>query len=338
MRAYRYAPEGKAYRLDLHDEARREPGPGEVVVRVHATSLNYRDLIALRNMAGRDVAGKIPLSDGAGEVVAVGPGVTRVQPGDRVAAIFFQKWLSGRFDLAYHQSDLGGTIDGMLAEEVVLSADGVVRLPQHLSYEEAACLPCAGVTAWYAMTTRGNFQSGESLLVLGTGGVSIFALQFGVALGGRVIVTSSSDAKLAKARELGATHTINYKTTPDWHQEVWQLTEKRGVDHVIEVGGPGTLEKSLQSVAAGGHIALIGVLTGFGPPQTSLFPLLARNARISGIYVGARSDFEALNTFLEEKQIRPVVDRVFAFEEAAQAFDYLESGQHFGKVVIRVAS
>jgi NADPH:quinone reductase-like Zn-dependent oxidoreductase len=335
MKAYQLKADGTAYRLELVERPAAAPGSGEVQVRVRATSLNYRDLVNLKNLAGRKVEGITPVSDGAGEVTAVGAGVSRFKPGDRVAASFFQKWLGGRFDLSFHQSDLGGALHGMLAEEVVLHEDGLVRIPDHLSFEEAACLPCAGVTAWYSLVTRGRFQKGDAVLTLGTGGVSIFALQFAVALGGSVIITSSSDEKLARARVLGAAHTINYKTTPDWEKEVWKLTNKRGVDHVIEVGGPGTLGKSMNSVAAGGHIALIGVLTGFGAPQASLFPLLARNVTLNGIYVGSRADFETMNAFLTEKQIHPVIDRVFGFAEAAEAYRYLDSGSHFGKVVIR---
>lgn len=335
MRKYTYTPEGDAYALKLVESAAPSPGPGQVRVGVRASSLNYRDLITLRNMAGRKVAGVVPLSDGAGEVLEVGPGVTRWRPGDRVAASFFQSWVGGRFELSHHKHDLGGSLDGLLTEEAVFSEEGLVRLPDHLSFEEGATLPCAGLTAWYAMTTRGGFRAGESLLALGTGGVSVFALQFAVALGGTAIVTSSSDAKLERAKALGATHVINYRTTPDWDKEVWRLTDGKGVDHVIEVGGPGTLEKSMNSVGGGGHIALIGVLTGFGAPQAGLFPLLARNTRVSGIYVGSRTDFEAMNAFLAEKELHPVIDRVFPFEEAKEAFATLESGDHFGKVVIR---
>ncbi len=335
MQRYEYKSDGGAFRLDLVERAMPTPGPGQVRVRVRVTSLNYRDLITLRKLAGREVAGIVPLSDGAGEVAAVGEGVGRWKVGDRVAGCFFQGWASGPFDLAYHKTDLGGSVDGMLAEEVVLAEGGLVRIPDHLSFEEAACLPCAGLTAWYAMTTRGGFKQGDTLLALGTGGVSIFALQFALALGGTAIVTSSSDEKLERARALGAAHTINYRTNPEWGREVWRLTGKRGVDHVMEVGGPGTLEQSLNSVAAGGHVAMIGVLTGFGAPQTSLFPLVSRNARMSGIYVGPREDFEVMNEFLSRTGIRPVIDRVFPFEEAAPAFDYLEGGNHLGKVVIK---
>ena len=335
MRRYEYIADGDHFGLKTVEVSDLTPGDGQVVVKVHATSLNYRDLIALKNLAGRAVSGVVPLSDGAGEVAAVGAGVSRWKVGDRVAGCFFQGWKTGRFDLAYHKTDLGGSVDGMLAEQVVLGEDGLVRIPDFLSFEEAACLPCAGLTAWYAMTTRGGFQPGDSLLALGTGGVSVFALQFAVALGGTVIITSSSDAKLERAKELGASHTINYRSTPDWSKEVFRLTGKRGVDHVIEVGGPGTLDQSMNSVAGGGHIALIGVLTGFGAPQASLFPLVARNVRLNGIYVGPRDVFETMNAFITEKSIRPVIDRVFAFGDAAEAFAHLESGSHFGKVVIR---
>lgn len=336
MRTYRYTPSGDAYGLTLSDEASLSVLPaGMVRVRVRACSLNYRDLITLKKQGGRDVTGRIPLSDGAGEVLETGEGVTRCKPGDRVAGCFFQNWISGRFEMNSHKHDLGGQLDGMLAEEVVLPEAGIVKTPEHLSDEEASCLPCAGLTAWYALTVRGGLRPGDKVLVLGTGGVSIFALQFATALGAVVVATSSSDAKLVRARDLGAAHTINYKTTPDWDEEVWKVTEKRGVDHVVEVGGPGTLEKSMNSLAAGGRIAMIGVLTGFGAPQASLFPLVARNASLEGIYVGPRDAFETMNHFLSERRIFPVVDKVFPFSQAAEAFSYMESGSHFGKIVIR---
>lgn len=333
-RLWQLQPEGPAYRLAQTTRPRPTPGPGQVLVRVRAVSLNYRDLINLRKTAGREVGGRIPTSDGAGEIVAVGPDVAAWKPGDRVAGCFFQTWIGGPFELRHHHADLGGTVDGLLAEHALLSADGIVRVPDFLSFREAATLPCAGVTAWAALVDRGNLQAGQTVLALGTGGVSIFALQIATALGAKVIVTSSSDEKLQRARELGAWQTVNYRTTPDWDKEVWKLTGKRGVDHVVEVGGPGTLEKSMQSVAAGGQIALIGVLTGFGPPTASLFPLLARNVRLDGIYVGSREHFEAFNRFLIEKQVHPVIDRVFPFDDAVAAYDHLASGQHFGKVVI----
>ncbi len=335
MSAYEFVTAGSEFRIDRVSRPIPIPAAGRVIVRVRASSLNYRDLIHLRNKAGRSVAGRIPLSDGAGEVVAIGPDVARVKVGDRVAGCFFQTWISGRFEMSHHQAALGGTADGMLTEYADLSAEGVVPIPSHLSFEEAACLPCAGVTAWVALTTRGGMQSGDRVLTLGTGGVSTFAMQFATALGGSVIATSSSDEKLARARALGAAEVINYRTTPDWDKALGQLTSKRGVEHVVEVGGPGTFEKSMNCVAAGGHIALIGVLTGFGAFSGSLFPLVARNATVSGIYVGSRSDFEVMNRFVEERQLRPIIGRVYSFAEAARAFEYLESGAHFGKVVVR---
>ena len=338
MKAYTLEPDGTAYRLSLDDRPMPEPGPGQVRVKVHAASLNYRDLIALQNKAGRKVGGRVPVSDGAGVISAVGPDVSGWTVGDRVAGCFFQTWESGRFDLAHHKSDLGGNVDGMLAEEVLLRAGGVVKIPDYLSFEEAACLPCAAVTAWYSLVTRGRIKAGDTVLTLGTGGVSVFAIQFAIALGAKVISTSSSDEKLDRARALGASEVINYKTHPAWSEEVWRLTGSRGVDHVVEVGGPKTLGQSLLSVAAGGHVALIGVLTGFGPPSDSLFPAVARNVAINGIYVGSRADFEAMNEFLNRTKIRPVIDRVFEFGDAPAAFEHLASARHFGKVVVRVGA
>lgn len=335
-RIWRLEPHAAAYRLEQSTRDTPTPRAGEVLVRIRAVSLNYRDLVNCRNLAGRDVAGRIPTSDGAGEVVALGPGVSDWQIGDRVAGCFFATWTDGPFEMRHHRHDHGGTIDGMLADHVLLSADALVRIPARYSFAEAATLPCAAVTAWTALFARGRVQPDATVLVLGTGGVSVFALQLATAAGARVIVTSSSDEKLEKARQLGAWQTVNYRTHPDWEAIVWQLTEKRGVDHVVEVGGPGTLEKSLAAVAAGGQIALIGVLTGFGAPNTSLFPLVAKNARLDGIYVGSRDDFRNLVQFLEQHPITPVIDRVFPFDAASDAYEYLASGQHFGKVVIEL--
>ncbi len=334
-RVYRFRPHDGAFQLSREDGALPEPGDGQVRVRVRASSLNYRDLIALRNDAGRHVDGIIPLSDGAGEVTAVGPGVSRVGVSDRVAGCFFQTWHDGPFHPLHHKHDLGGARDGMLADEVILDAEGVVRIPSYLSFEEAACLPCAGLTAWTALFARGDLQPGAWVLVLGTGGVSVFGLQLAVARGAKVIVTSSSDDKLKRALEMGASHGINYRKHPEWEHEVWRHTDKQGAQHILEVGGPGTLGKSMNCVAGSGQIALIGVLTGFDPPDTSLFPLMARNARLDGIYVGSRAHFESMNQFLESKSLHPVIDRVFEFDQAPEAFAYLESAQHFGKVVIR---
>ncbi len=229
---------------------------------------------------------------------------------------------------------LGGSVDGVLRQQAIFPAHALVRIPKDYSFLEASTLPCAGLTAWYSLMDRGQFRPGESVLVLGTGGVSIWALQIAVASAGRVIVTSSSDDKLHRATQLGAWRTINYRTIVDWEKEVHRITNKQGVDHVIEVGGPGTLGKSLASVAAGGHIAQIGVLTGFGLPQASLFPLLGKNATMSGIYVGSRESFQNFVRFLEATKIKPVIDRVFPFDQAREAYDFMASKSHFGKIVI----
>lgn len=308
--------------------------PNAVRVQVKAVSLNYRDIIAWRNLAGRQVDNRVPASDGAGEIIAVGSNVQQWKVGDRVAGCFFQTWQSGPFDLAHHKNDLGGTLDGMLQSVIDLPETGVVEIPPSLNFEQASTLPCAGLTAWYSLFTRGGLVADQTVLCIGTGGVSIFALQFATAIGARAIVLSSSDSKLERARAMGAWETLNYHEHPQWADEVWKLTGGHGVDHVVEVGGPGTLEQSMKCVAASGHIALIGVLTGFGAPNTSLFPLLARNVRLNGIYVGSRDKFIEMNAFIESKQIQPSIDQVFSFDYAPSAFEYLQSAKHFGKVVI----
>ena len=339
MRQYQLHPSTAGLDLVMVDVAVPEIGPKEVVVKVHAVSLNYRDLLMRegKSASSAKAGHTVPCSDGAGEVLAIGAEVTCVQVGDRVAGCFFTDWIDGRFDMRYHQGALGGSASGMLAEQVVLPEHALVTIPEGMSYQQAACFPCAGLTAWYAMVERGGLQEGDSVLLLGTGGVSIFALQIAAAKGAIVIITSSSDAKLERAKGMGATHGINYKTSQAWEKEVWQLTEKRGVDHVVEVGGPGTLGKSMVAVAAGGHIALIGVLTGFEAPDESLFPLVAKNVQFNGIYVGHRTAFERLLVFAKEKEIEPMIDRVFAYKEASAAYDHLASGTHFGKIVVQVA-
>lgn len=311
------------------------PGPGEVLIRVRATSLNYRDLVLARGGYGpKQRIPLIPLSDGAGEVVEVGPGVARVQPGDRVTGTFFQRWISGELTDETFTSALGGFLDGMFAEYVVLDAEGLVHTPSYLSDEEAACLPCAAVTAWNALMVEGGLRAGETVLVQGTGGVSLFALQIARMAGARVIATSSSDAKLERALAMGASDGINYRDSPDWHEEVRKLTGGRGVDHVVEVGGAGTLERSLRAVRRRGYVAVIGVLSGSG--EINPIPILSNVVRVHGIYVGSREMFEAMNRAFALHEIRPTIDRVFAFEEARHAFEHLASGRHFGKVVIRV--
>jgi NADPH:quinone reductase-like Zn-dependent oxidoreductase len=312
----------------------RAPGAGEVLVRVRATALNRRDVMILKGQyPTSDRATLVPLSDGAGEVAAVGSGVTRFKVGDRVAATFFQEWTDGRFGAQAGASALGGAVDGMLAEYVTLAEGGFVALPAHLSFEEGATLPCAGLTAWSGLVTHGRMRAGDWVLLQGTGGVSVFGLQFAQAMGARPIVTSSSDSKLERAKSLGAAAGINYRTTPEWEKALRAVTPA-GVDQVLEVGGQGTLAKSLASLAFSGHIAIIGGLSGFGGDLPGL-QVLGRGARVTGIMVGSRAEFEAMNAFVAQHGIRPVIDRVFAFAEAQAAFDYMDSGSHFGKVVIR---
>jgi NADPH:quinone reductase-like Zn-dependent oxidoreductase len=312
-----------------------QPGYGQVVVRVRATSLNYRDLIIGKGQNPAIAFPVIPMSDGAGDIVAIGEGVTRVKVGDRVAGTFFQDWQAGEITSQIMKSALGGELDGMLAEYVVLHQNGVVILPDHLSYEEGATLPCAAVTAWHGLVSKGNLKAGDTVLILGTGGVSVFALQFAKLQGARTIVTSSSDAKLEQAKALGADELINYNTHPDWEAEVYRLTNKVGVDHVVEVGGAGTLEKSIKAVRYGGRISLIGVLTGFGG-EINPWLLLAKSIALQGIYVGSREMFETMNRAIAQAQLKPAIDRAFPFTEARAAYDYLQSGSHFGKVVIRL--
>jgi NADPH:quinone reductase-like Zn-dependent oxidoreductase len=312
------------------------PGPGQVTVRVRATALNYRDLMVASGRYGGPVPlPLIPLSDGAGEIATVGEGVTHWAPGDRVAGTFFQTWQTGPIRREAFQAALGGSVNGMLAEIVALPAAGVIAVPAHLSVEEAATLPCAALTAWNALVTSGKVAADHTVLVLGTGGVSLFALQFAKLHGARVIVTSRSDAKLARAQALGADATINYRTTPDWDQEVFRLTGQAGVDHIVEVGGTATFPKSLRALALGGTISVIGGVSGFGS-QVPLTDILGKSALLRGIYVGNRDMFEAMNRAITRHQLKPVVDRVFPFAEAPAAYRYQGSGAHFGKVVIRL--
>lgn len=320
--------------LTLTERNDPQPGAEQVLVSMRAVSLNYRDLLVIDNHLYPNARlPLIPLSDGVGEVVAVGENVTRVKLGDRVAGIFDQNGLLG--DLPKQSLTLGGDMDGVLAQYVVLHQDGVVRVPEHLTDEEAATLPCAAVTAWNALMVQGALQPGATVLVQGTGGVSLFALQFARLAGARVIVTSSSDEKLERARRLGADEAINYKRTPDWDNEVLKLTDGKGVDYVVEVGGAGTLLRSLNAVRAGGQISLIGLLSGI---STELFipTILVKQIRVQGIYVGSRWAFERMNSAIDLHKLKPVVDRVFPFEEALESFRYMEKGgSHMGKICIR---
>ena len=319
--------------LALEDVPQPIPGPGQILLKMSAWSLNYRDLLVVRGIYAPKLQFPFQmLSDGVGEVVATGPDVTRVKTGDRVAGAFMQTWIEGEMSDEKFKSALGAHRPGIAAEYVVLDAEGVVPVPEHLTDEEAATLPCAAVTAWQALVTSGNLAAGDSVLVLGTGGVSIFALQFARMVGARVIATSSSDDKLERVRALGASDVINYRSTPEWGKRVRDLTGGRGVDHVVEVGGAGTLAQSLGAVRTSGRISLIGILTG---GQANPIPILMKSVTLQGIFVGSREMFEAMNRAIALNGLKPIVDRVFPFAELPQALRHMESGAHFGKIVIR---
>lgn len=335
MKAYEFHAFGfENLRLVDHDHP--QAGPTDVVVQLRAASLNFRDLLFARGIYNpRAKFPAIPLSDGAGEVVAVGEKVSRWKVGDRVCPIFMQGWLSGRRTPAIERTTLGaGDIEGVAREFAAYPEHGLVRIPDHLSYEEAATLPVAALTAWHALVEAARVKPGETVLTLGTGGVSVFAVQIAKLLGARVIATSSSDEKLARIRELGADETINYRTTPAWEKEVLRLTSGRGVDAVVEVGGAGTLTKSMHSTRAEGTIAVIGVLAGGeGVDPTRI---LMKSLKLHGIYVGPGQMFEEMNRALALAQLRPVIDRTFSFDQLPAALDYMQTGAHFGKIVVRI--
>lgn len=334
MKAWQIVGEGGVDGLALADVASPEPGPGEVRVRMEANSINYRDLLTILDPVGRKLPyPRVPNSDGAGVVSMVGAGVTEVAVGDRVASCFFQDWEDGTCSPKAMASALGGAVDGVLAEEVILRQRGVVTIPAHLSSEQAATLPCAALTAWHALVEVGRVKAGDTVLLLGTGGVSIFALQFAVAMGVRVILTSSSDEKLARARAMGADETINYRTTPDWERVVLELTDGRGADTTVEVGGAGTLEKSINATRVAGAVALIGVLTG-GTIDPTL--VMRRSIRLQGVYVGSRRMFADMNRAIEHHRIEPVIDHALGFDSAPDAYRAMQAAGHFGKIVIRL--
>ena len=313
-----------------------QPGPGQVRLRMTASALNYRDILVPQRGYGSRMQ-ELPLimlSDGVGVADAIGDGVMSVKEGDRLCPLFFQSWVAGDPDEKRLSRSLGAEMDGTMAEFMVLNEAGVYPAPDHLSDEEAACLPTAGLTAWRALVTEGQLKPGDTVLVQGTGGVSLFALQFAKLLGASVIVTSSSDAKLERARALGADAMINYRTTPAWGKRTRELTAGHGVDHIVEVGGEGTLPESLRAIRAGGTISMIGVLAG-GTMNARLGLIVTRHVRLQGITVGNRDDFEAMVRAIGQNGLRPVVDRVFGFDELHAALDHLESGRHFGKICIR---
>lgn len=334
MRAWQVNPAAGDGRLTQVSLPVPEPGPGEVVVRMRAASLNYRDLLVADNVYGSKATALIPLSDGAGEVAAIGAGVAGHARGDRVAAAFYPDWVSGPISAGSRARALGGSIDGVLAEYVRLPAHAAIPLPAHLTFEEAATLPCAALTAWNALVEAARIKAGDTVLLQGSGGVSVMALQLAKSMGARVIHTSGDPAKLERLRSLGADHVIDYKAMPDWDREVGRLTDGRGADIVVEVGGPPTLVRSFQAVRVGGTIVSIGFVGGDGAIDPR--PLISRAIRLCGITVGSCAMFRDMNRALAQTGLRPVIDTVFAFGEAPEAYGRLRSGTHFGKVVVTI--
>ena len=340
IRQYQYAPraDGQAYELVLKTVPRPVPGPHDVLVRIHATSINGGYDVEMRDSkpgGENNATGGIPFADGAGEVAAVGADVTRFKVGDRVAGIFMQRWLDGDRTADAFASSRGGNSGGMLAEMIVSDEQSLVAIPKHLSYEEAATLPTAGVTAWNGLFKYGHVKASDYVLLEGTGGVSTFGLVLSIAAGAKPIITSSSDAKLERARKLGAFGTVNYRQNEDWQKEVRRLTGGAGVKQVLEVGGQRTIAKALEALALDGHVALIGSLSGFAE-QIPVGPLFGAGAHLTAIYVGSRADFEAMNAFIAAHEIHPVIDRVLEFEDAPMAFELMAHGDYMGKIVVRV--
>lgn len=314
-----------------------KPQGSEVLVKINATSLNYRDLMMVKGSYNPKLKlPLVPFSDGAGEVVEVSENVTKWQVGDRVSPIFMQGWIEGEIEYKKARTALGGDLDGCLREYAVFDEGALVRIPDHLSDEEAATLPCAALTAYHALFVSGCLKSDDTVLIQGTGGVSIFALQMASVYGCQTFVISSSDEKLQRAKEIGADHLINYNETPDWDKAILDLTERRGVDHVVEVGGAGTIQKSLKAVRMGGHVALIGALSG-GESGISPVSIFMKSVKLQGIFVGSRQMFEQMNQLLcFHHNLKPVVDKVFEFEDVKGALRHMESASHFGKIVVKI--
>ncbi len=335
MRAYELQDDFGFENVTMVDREVPSPGPEGVLVDISAVSINYRDIMMIQGLYNPNQSlPLVPFSDACGEVAETGDKVDRFETGDRVAPIFAQEWRDGDLSLEIRNSTLGGPLDGTLTEKRVFDQEGLVSVPDHLTDEEAATLPCAGVTAWNALRIGDSLQPGETVLLQGTGGVSLFSLQFALTMGAEVIITSSSDDKLEKVRRMGADETINYEDTPNWDDAVMDLTDGRGVDRVVEVGGAGTFEKSIDASAFGGHISIIGVLSGV-TGDLSITSALMKGLSMEGILVGSRRDFEAMNRAITRNQLRPHVDRVFDFEDAVEACRYQEAGKHMGKVAIQ---
>lgn len=334
MKACQISPRAADGALHFVEFPRPEPGAGEVVVRMRAASLNYRDLLVLDNMYGATTERLIPLSDGAGEIAAIGEGVKGLRVGDRVAGAFYPDWISGPISAQARARGLGGSVDGVLAEYVVLPAHAAIPFPAHLTFEEAATLPCAALTAWNAMTAAHPLRPGETVVLQGSGGVSVMALQFARLMGARIIHLSSSPDKCRRLADMGADETIDYTAEPDWDRRVGELTNGNGADLVVEVGGPGTLERSFRAVRVGGSIVSIGFVGG----GDGINPrgVIARAIRLIGISVGSCAMFHEMNRAIGLHRLRPVVDEVFPFERAADAYAKLRAGGHFGKLVISI--
>lgn len=337
MRAWEIVSGGGVDTLQINERALPEPEPGQVRVQINANSINYRDLTTIEDPITRGLPfPTVPNSDGAGVVTAAGAGVS-LQAGDRVTSCFFSDWAAGDISPAAMGSALGGARQGVLAEEVILPELGVITTPAHLTDLEASTLPCAALTAWNALTLPRPVVAGETVLLLGTGGVSVFAQQFCTMMGAQTIVTSSSDEKLARMRRLGAGECVNYRNTPDWDQAVLDLTDGKGVDRVVEVGGPGTLDKSVNAVRVGGIVGLIGILTG---AQGAVQPtsIMRKSVTVRGIYVGSRAMFSEMNRAITRHQLRPVIDQEFSFEDAPEAYHAMRAAGHFGKLTIKVSN
>jgi NADPH:quinone reductase-like Zn-dependent oxidoreductase len=334
MKAVRLKAPASVANLHVLEEAPPEPKAGEVLVRVRASSINPHDDFVVRGMIPA-ADGRIPLSDGAGEIVACGEGVTELKVGDAVVSTFWPHWLSGEITQANRRDIPGELIDGYAREYACMPAHSFTRAPKGYSHAQAATLPCAGVTAWRGLVTQGKVKPGDTVLILGSGAVSLFALQFAKAAGARVIATSSSDEKLTKLIQLGADEVINYQRTPNWGEKAKALTDGRGVDHVIEVGGPATFAQSMAACRLGGHIALIGVLSGFAG-ELLIPALFSAQIRVSGISVGSRVDLEDMIRAIDVNQLQPVIDRSFGLEQIAAAFEYYQTQRHFGKVSIEI--
>ena len=322
--------------LELVERQRPQPKSSEVLVKVFAVGLNYRDLLVIKE-AYRDndlPFGLLPCSDTAGKVVAIGSEVKLVSVGDKVTSCFMPDWLDGNLSMAKQNSALGYARDGVLAEYVILPAHGVITIPEHLSYEEASVLPCAALTAWHALS-RGNILPGKTVLIQGTGGVAIFAFQFAKLFGANVIALSSNDEKLRRLEEMGASLGINYRTTPNWNEDVMKFTKGEGVDHIIDIGGADTLDKSLSVAKYGGSISIIGQVTG-DKVALNIGHILGKDLNLQGVYVGSKQMFKAMNEAISLHKLKPVIDKSFPFEKAREALEYLESGNHFGKICINI--